>query len=97
MGILCHCGVSVNTSAKKHKVKIKGKCKKIKGNLTYLADVCVTNPEKSTLSLELVDKKCPKVNNFLFTANAITSVVCKEERQNSVVTIKGTGIVNGVH
>ena len=50
---------------------------------------------KSTLSLEFVDTERPCSNNFLFTANAITSVVCKKDRENCVVTVEGTGLVNG--
>ena len=96
MGIICPCGVSVNALSKKNNVKFEGKCGTVKGNLTYCAEICVTTPGKSTLSLAFVDIQCPYVNNFLFKANAITSVTCIKDGQNCVVTVKGTGIVKGV-
>ncbi|WP_186670337.1 hypothetical protein [Sporosarcina sp. BP05] len=95
MGILCPCGVSVNACSKNNNVEFISKCKMRRGNITYLANVCVTTLNKSTLSLEFVDTKRPCSNNFLFTANAITSIVCKKDGQNCVVTVEGTGLVNG--
>ncbi|WP_391119350.1 hypothetical protein [Psychrobacillus sp. L3] len=61
-----------------------------------MANVCVTTLTASTLSLTFQDTETPNVNNFTFAANAITSVVCKKEGQNCVVTVTGTGIVDGV-
>ncbi|MCG7334422.1 hypothetical protein MHZ95_03895 [Sporosarcina sp. ACRSM] len=95
MGILCPCGVSVNAFSKKNRVELRGKCGTIRGDLTYLADVCVTTLGKSTLSLKFVDTGRPSVNDFLFTANDITSVVCQKEKLGCSVTVRGTGIVNG--
>ncbi|MFJ7933872.1 hypothetical protein [Sporosarcina sp. NPDC096371] len=95
MGILCPCGVSVNASSQRNKVKFAFKCGTVTGNLTYCANVCITTLKKSTLSLKFVDTECPNRKNFLFTANTITSVVCKKDGQGCEVTINGTGIVNG--
>ncbi len=95
MGILCPCGVSVNAISKNNCVVFQGKCTTVRGNLTYLAEICVTTLGKSTLSLEFEDTQSPFTKSFLFTANEITSVVCNKGGQNCVITVKGTGIVNG--
>ena len=43
MGIICPCGVSVNACSKNNNVKfIRQDVKRVRGNLTYLANVCVT-------------------------------------------------------
>lgn len=95
MGILCPCGVTVNACSKRNCVKFTGKCGTVQGNLSYHANVCITTLGKSTLTLKFVDTQCPSRNNFLFTANAITSVDCKRDGQGCVVTVTGTGVVNG--
>lgn len=96
MGIICPCGVLVDAFSASNNVKFVGQTGTVKGNLTYLANVCITTLTASTLSLTFQDTETPNVNNFTFTANSITSVVCKQEGQNCVVTVTGTGIVNGV-
>jgi hypothetical protein len=96
MGILCSCGVLVtNAVSTNNNVKFVGQTGTTKGDLIYNADVCVTTLETSTLSLVFVDTETG-ANSFTFTANAITSVTCKQEGQNCVVTVDGTGLVNGV-
>ena len=52
MGVICPCGVVVNAFSENNNVKIVGKRGTVKGNLTYLANVCVATLETSTLSLE---------------------------------------------
>ncbi|WP_277587573.1 hypothetical protein [Psychrobacillus antarcticus] len=96
MGNICPCGVSVDAFSGDNNVKFDGQMGTIEGNLTYLAEVCVTTLAASTLSLDFEDTETPDENNFTFTANEITSVVCKREGQNCVVTVTGTGLVNGV-
>ncbi|MFF2755534.1 hypothetical protein ACFVR1_17590 [Psychrobacillus sp. NPDC058041] len=96
MGVMCPCGVTVNAFSESNNVKFVGQTGTVKGNLTYLADVCITTLAASTLSLQFQDTETPNENNFTFTANDITSVVCKREGQNCVVTVTGTGLVNGV-
>ncbi|EKN70695.1 hypothetical protein BABA_04619 [Neobacillus bataviensis LMG 21833] len=96
MGVICPCGVLVNAVSTNNNVKFTGQTGTVKGDLTYLANVCVTTLGTSTLSLSFVDTETPGANNFTFTANAITSVTCKREGQNCVVTVDGTGLVNGV-
>lgn len=93
MGVICPCGVKVNAFKAGENVKFKGVNGTITGNLTYLADVCVTTLTSSTLSLQFEDTETPNQFSFLFTANAITSVTCKREGMNCVVTVKGTGKV----
>ncbi|WP_397538259.1 hypothetical protein [Rummeliibacillus pycnus] len=93
MGVICPCGVLVDAFKEGENVKFTGVNGNIKGNLTYLANVCVTTLAASTLSLEFVDTETPGEFSFLFTANDITSVTCKREGQNCVVTVTGTGFV----
>ncbi|KOP80364.1 hypothetical protein AMS59_02940 [Lysinibacillus sp. FJAT-14745] len=93
MGVLCPCGVKVNAFKESNNVKFDGVNGTIKGNLTYLADICVTTLATSTLSLEFDDTETPNQFSFLFTANDITSVTCKREGQNCVVTVQGTGTI----
>ncbi|MHA6260169.1 hypothetical protein ACXYMX_09675 [Sporosarcina sp. CAU 1771] len=96
MGNVCPCGVTVNACSENNNVIFHGKRGTVKGNLTYLASVCITTLEAATLSLEFEDTKYYGKHSFLFTADAITSVVCKKEGENCLVTVKGTGKVNGV-
>lgn len=93
MGTICPCGVQVDAMANGQNVRFNGVMGNIRGNLTYKADVCVTTLEASTLSLRFIDTETPNRYNFLFTANAITSVTCRREGQNCVVTVTGTGTV----
>ncbi|GIN83982.1 hypothetical protein J6TS2_03680 [Heyndrickxia sporothermodurans] len=101
MGVYCPCGVYVNATSENTQLQFVERCRckiykrTIKGRLSILADVCSTTLETSTLSLEYEDFETPSVNNFLFTANAITSVVCRRDGQDCVVTIKGNGSVKG--
>lgn len=91
MGVICPCGVKVNAKKEKQNVIFKGGCGTVTGNLTYLANVCVTTLASSTLSLKFEDTMTSGKFSFLFTANTITSVTCKKEGQNCVVTVQGTG------
>lgn len=92
MGTMCPCGVRVNAQANGVNVRFTGVMGNIRGNLTYLANVCVTTLAASTLSLRFVDTETGR-NSFLFTANRITSVTCRREGQSCVVTVTGTGFV----
>ena len=96
MGNICPCGVSVDAFSEDNNVKFVGQNGTIEGNLTYLAEVCVTTLAASTLSLDFEDTETPGENDFTFTANEITSVVCRREGQNCEVTVTGTGLVNGM-
>ncbi|MFJ8260374.1 hypothetical protein ACIQ4I_00230 [Rummeliibacillus sp. NPDC094406] len=93
MGVMCPCGVKVKAKKKCHNVKFKGVKGTIKGNLTYRADICVTKLASSTLCLEFKDKETPNKFSFLFKAISITSVKCKKEGQNCVISVKGTGMI----
>lgn len=93
MGGVCPCGVRVDAFAKCVNVKFDGVNGNIRGNLTYLANVCITTLSASTLSLRFEDTETPNHFNFLFTANEITDVTCKKEGQNCVVTVHGTGLI----
>ena len=93
MGIICPCGVRVDASTENNNVRFEGQMGTIEGNLTYLANVCITTLDASTLSLQFEDTETPNQNNFTFTANEITSVVCNKEGQNCEVTVTGTGTI----
>ncbi|MGG0656960.1 hypothetical protein [Rummeliibacillus pycnus] len=93
MGVTCPCGVLVNATKVGKNVKFNGVRGTITGNLTYLANVCVTTRAASTLSLVFVDTESPGTFSFMFTANDITSVTCKRDGQNCVVTVTGTGLI----
>lgn len=104
MGVMCPCGVIVRNPldpnneavSNNNNVQFEGQMGTITGNIFYKARICVTTLESSTLSLRFQDTETPNVNNFTFTANAITSVECKQEGQNCSITVAGTGIVNGM-
>lgn len=93
MGVICPCGIKVNAYKACEHVSFNGVCREITGNLTYLADVCITSLASSTLSLKFEDTETPNRFSFLFTANAITCVTCVREGQNCVVTVQGTGTI----
>lgn len=94
MGIICPCGVVVDAFKKNHKVKFASRCSLVEGNLTYLADICTSTLEMSTLSLTFEDKKTiGGLYSFVFTANSFCSVTCKKEGKSCVVTVKGTGLI----
>lgn len=93
MGVICPCGIKVNANKKKQNVIFNGFCGEVTGNLTYLANVCVTTLAVSTLSLKFEDLVGSNKFSFLFTANNITSVTCKKEGQNCVVIVQGTGTI----
>jgi len=95
MGVICPCGVRVDAFSEDNNVRFAGQSGTIEGNLTYLANVCVTTLADSTLSLQFEDTETPNQNNFTFTATEITAVVCNREGQNCVVTVTGTGTING--
>ncbi|WP_342599952.1 hypothetical protein MHB48_02265 [Psychrobacillus sp. FSL H8-0483] len=95
MGRICPCGVHVDAFSEDNNVKFEGQNGTIEGNLTYMADVCITTLATSTLSLEFEDTETPGLNDFTFTANEITTVECNQEGQNCVITVTGTGTING--
>lgn len=92
---MCPCGVSVDAFSEDNNVKFEGQNGTIEGNLTYMAEVCITTLATSTLSLDFEDTETPGLNDFTFTANEITSVECNQEGQNCVVTVTGTGTIDG--
>lgn len=93
MGTMCPCGVQVNAFARRKKVRLNWCKSRIRGNLTYKADVCVTKLASSSLSLRFEDDDTPNRYNFLFTANKINNITCRRNGENCVVTVKGTGKV----
>ncbi|WP_274307663.1 hypothetical protein [Solibacillus daqui] len=93
MGGVCPCGVRVNAFAEGVNVKFDGVSGNIRGNLTYLANVCITTLSTSTLSLRFEDTETPDHFSFLFTANEITDVKCKREGKNCVIKVRGTGLI----
>ncbi|MEO4054643.1 hypothetical protein [Solibacillus sp. CAU 1738] len=95
MGITCPCGVKVNAIANGVNVKFRWIMGDVKGNLHYVADVCVATLSTSTLSLQFTDTNPSCRHSFLFTATSFTSVTCKQEGMNCIVTVKGKGTVNG--
>lgn len=94
MGVVCPCGVLVDAFSENNNVKFEGQTGTTKGNLTYLANVCSATLGTSTLSLDFVDTETG-ANSFFFEANEITAVECNQEGQNCVITVTGTGLVNG--
>ena len=93
MGRVCPCGVKVDAFARKENVRFGGVNGSICGDLIYKADVCVSTPADSTLSLCFEDTETPNRYSFLFTANVINDVTCTREGQNCVVTVCGTGTI----
>ncbi|MCM3637611.1 hypothetical protein M3152_07740 [Sporosarcina luteola] len=95
MGMECPCGVLVNAVSRRNNVRFNGQMGTVRGDLTYMANVCVTTLAASSLSLEFVDTETMGgVNSFMFVANSFTSVVCRREGQNCEVTVTGTGLVD---
>ena len=95
MGVICPCGVRVHAVKENQKVKFASRCSPICGNLTYKADICTSTIENSSLSLMFEDKKTVGgIYSFLFIVNAFTSVCCKREGDNCIITAKGTGMIN---
>ncbi len=94
MGVVCTCGVIVDAFSDDNNVRFEGQTGTTEGDLTYLANVCSTTLETSTLSLNFEDEETGQ-NSFFFEANEITSVECNQEGQNCVITVTGTGLVNG--
>ncbi|MFS0687829.1 hypothetical protein AB1K89_01090 [Sporosarcina sp. 179-K 8C2 HS] len=97
MGMECPCGVLVNAVSRNNNVRFNGQMGTVEGDLTYMANVCVTTLAASTLTLHFTDTETMGgKNSFTFVANSITSVECNREGQNCEVTVTGTGIVNSV-
>ncbi len=94
MGCVCPCEVLVNAVSENKNVKFLSSIGACRGNLTYLADVSAAALETSTLSFTFDNTEYPGFFDFLFTANTITSIDCKREGRNCVVTVKGTGTVS---
>ncbi|MEH7123891.1 hypothetical protein V7127_11605 [Bacillus sp. JJ1773] len=105
MGVICTCGVLVQNPqnpndeavSNNNNVRFVGQTGTVRGNLFYMADVCVTRLATSSLSLRFEENVTtpPGPNNFTFTATSITSVVCNQEGQNCSITVTGTGTVSG--
>ncbi|WP_060208393.1 hypothetical protein [Sporosarcina koreensis] len=97
MGIECPCGVIVNAVSRNHNVCFHGHIESVKGDLTYMANVCVTMLDTSSLTLEFMDTESKGTSkSFLFEAKTFTSVTCCRDGENCEVTITGTGLVDGV-
>ena len=97
MGLECPCGVIVNAVSQNHNVCFHGQMGTVRGDLTYMANVCVTMLDSSSLRLEFVDNESRgKSKSFLFEAKMFNSVICCREGENCEVAITGTGLVNGV-
>src|SRR5690606_23926309 len=64
------------------------------GDLTYMANVCISSLDTSSLSLQFKDTETRGGrNSFTFVANSITNVECRQEGQNCELTVTGTGRV----
>lgn len=97
MGMECPCGVLVNAVSRRNNVRFNGQMGTVKGDLTYMANVCVTTLDTSSLTLQFTDTETMGgMNSFTFVANSITSVDCDREGQNCEVTVTGTGLINNV-
>ncbi|MDN4607592.1 hypothetical protein [Sporosarcina highlanderae] len=96
MGLICNCGVIVNAVSEDNNVRFAGVQGTVNGDLRYMADVCDNNLPASFLTLNFTDESGGMVNrSFNFVADTITSVVCRREGMNCVVTVTGTGTVGG--
>lgn len=101
MGVRCSCGVIVNATKEDVNVRFNGISGNERGTITYLADVCADTLETSTLSLTFVNTDGAPDTSFTFnvgpslTGTAITSVTCRREGQNCVVTVSGIGLKTG--
>lgn len=93
MGLICPCGVKVNANSLCKNVIFNDIEGTVAGNLTYSADISITKLKSSTLSLKFEDIESPDTFNFLFKANAITCISCEKEDDDSVITVKGTGMI----
>lgn len=97
MGMECTCGVLVNAVSRRNNVRFNGQMGTVRGDLTYMANVCATTLDSSTLSLQFTDTETMGgMNSFTFVANSITSVECNKEGQNCEVTVTGTGLIDNV-
>ncbi|MBS2967847.1 hypothetical protein J9317_03540 [Metabacillus sp. KIGAM252] len=101
MGVRCSCGVLVDASKDNVNVKFESIMGNEKGTITYTADVCFETLETSTLSLKFVNTDGPPDTSFTFDVNPslsgteITSVTCKQEGNNCVITVTGIGQKEG--
>lgn len=96
MGIECPCGVVVNAVSRNNNVCFHGHVGTVKGDLTYMANVCVTMLDSSSITLEFQDTEpMGKSKSFFFEAKTFTSVTCCRDGENCEVTVTGTGLVNG--
>ncbi|MBB4825989.1 hypothetical protein HNO89_003226 [Sporosarcina luteola] len=96
MGIVCPCGVRVNAVSQQNRVKFEGVPGTVCGTITYTADVCVSTPGSSRLILRFVDTENNGAQSFTFTATSFKQVTCCKEDYRCDVTIRGTGIINGI-
>lgn len=97
MGMECTCGVVVNAVSRRNNVRFHGQMGTVKGDLTYMANVCISSLDTSSLSLQFKDTETRGGrNSFTFVANSITNVECRREGQNCEVTVTGTGRVGDV-
>lgn len=91
MGIRCSCGVTVGAIATNVNVRFDDVTGNERGNLTYTANVCADTLQASTLSLVFEQTSAGTDRSFTFVANEITSVTCRQEGQNCVITVNGFG------
>jgi hypothetical protein len=102
MGVRCSCGVLVDAVKEDVNVKFEELNGNQTGTLTYLANVCADTLAEGTLSLTFVDTDGVAPNtSFTFVVSPliagtqITSVTCKQEGVNCVITVTGTGFKTG--
>lgn len=96
MGQICTCGVLVNAVSCDNNVRFAGHIGTVKGDLTYMANVCDTTMSTSTLYLEFTDKQTHGCRySFEFVSETITAVVCRQEGMDCEITVRGTGVVGG--
>jgi hypothetical protein len=93
MGGICPCGVKVDGASFCRKVSFNKVPYTVIGDLTYRADVCISNLANSTLSLRFDETDLSNQYSFEFIANAITDVTCRLQDKNCIVTVTGTGII----
>ena len=95
MGTVCPCGVRVNAVSQHNRVKFEGIPGTVCGTISYTADVCVSTPGSSRLTLRFVDTENNGAQNFTFKANSFKQVTCSKADYRCEVTIRGTGMING--
>ncbi|MER2038371.1 MAG: hypothetical protein ABS944_09515 [Solibacillus sp.] len=93
MGGICPCGVKVDGTSFYRKVGFNQVPYTVIGDLTYKAEVCISNLANSTLTLRFDETGIANKYSFLFTANAIKDVICRVRDNTCIVTVTGTGTI----